>query len=317
MHSENIHIKDLPTVDRPTYLNAAFLGKHTLWRYIAGIALILIVWLVLGSIATAVLLGIFAVLQGVSPTVLLDFSQSTSVLGYSANFLILNVSFLFLFGGIWLAVVAIHERPLRTLVTAMPKTDWRRIGYGGLIWLVLAAASSLLEYLIWPDTFSYQLDLRALLPFTILALLFTPIQAASEELLFRGYLMQGSSLFTRNPIWLTLLSGLLFMLPHIFNPEMAVNFTIMAFSYFLFGAFLAWISLKDGTTELAIGAHITNNLFAALVVTFAESAIPSPAIFFTTHFDPLFSLIAQIILFGVFYWFVFIRQKNRQTAPAL
>ena len=152
---------------------------------------------------------------------------------------------------------------------------------------------------------------------SILALLFTPIQAASEELLFRGYLMQGSSLFTRNPIWLTLLSGLLFMLPHIFNPEMAVNFTIMAFSYFLFGAFLAWISLKDGTIELAIGAHITNNLFAALVVTFAESAIPSPAIFFTTHFDPLFSLIAQIILFGVFYWFVFIRQKNRQTAPAL
>ena len=299
-----------PTTEQPSYLAAAFLGKHTPGRYLAGCALILIIWLVFGSIATAVLLGIFAVLQGINPIENLNFAESPSLLGYSANFIILNLSFLFLFAGIWLAVIAIHERPMRTLVTAMPKVNWRRIGYGGMVWLSLVAASSLVEYLLYPATFTFQLDLKSLLPFAILALLFTPLQAASEELLFRGYLMQASSLITRNHIWLTLLSGLFFMLPHLLNPEMATNFFVMAVSYFLFGAFLAWISLKDGTTELAIGAHITNNLFAALVITFPESAIPSPAMFYTTHFDPLFSLIVQVFLFAIYYWVVFVRRKK-------
>jgi CAAX protease family protein len=297
-------------MEKPSYLAAAFLGKHTPWRYISGCFLILTIWLVLGSLATVVLMVILGVLQGVNPTQLIDIAANPSSLGYAANFLVLNVSFLFLFGAIFLVVVAIHERPFRTVVTAMPAVNWKRIGFGGLIWLGLAAVSSLVEYLIWPGTFTFQPDWKILLPFAILVLLLTPIQAASEELLFRGYLVQGTSLISRNRVFLALLSGFLFMLPHLFNPEMAANFAVMALSYFLFGAFLAWISLVDGTIELAIGAHITNNLFATLLVTYPESAIPSPALFSTTHFDPVFSLIVQLIACAVFYAVVFIRAKN-------
>jgi uncharacterized protein len=302
-------------MEKPSYLLAAFYGKHTPWRYIAGLALILTIWLVLGTLATIILIAILGVLQGLSPVELIDLATNPSLLGYAANFLVINISFLFLFGGIFLAVVAIHERPFRTVVTAMPKINWRRMAYGGGIWLGLAALSSLAEYLIWPETFTFQPDWKMLLPFIFLAMLFTPIQAASEELLFRGYLVQGTSLITRNRVALSIISGLLFMLPHLFNPEMAANFAVMAFSYFLFGAFLAWISLVDGTIELAIGAHITNNLFATLVVTFPESAIPSPALFYTTHFDPVFSLITQIAMCLIFYALVFLRHK--QPAPVL
>ncbi len=221
-----------------------------------------------------------------------------------------------MFAGLFLVVVAIHERPFRTLVTALPAINWRRMVFGGSIWLGLAAISSLVEFVIWPETFTFQLDFRAFLPFALLVLLFTPIQAATEELLFRGYLVQGASLISRNHVFLALLSGLLFMLPHLFNPEMAANFWVMAFSYFLFGAFLAWVSLVDGTLELAIGVHVANNLFATLAITFPQSAIPSPAIFFTTHFDPVFSLILQIFTCLVFYGLVFFWQKRRQLPEA-
>ena len=272
--------------------------------------MILIIWLVLGSLATTVLMAILAILQGISPAEIIDVAVNPSALGYSSSFLVLNISFLFLLAGLFLVVVAIHQRPFRTLVTALPAVYWKRMAFGGFIWLGLAAVSSLVEFVIWRETFTFQLDLRAFLPFALLVLLFTPIQAATEELLFRGYLVQGASLISRSHVFLALLSGLLFMLPHLFNPEMAANFWVMAFSYFLFGAFLAWVSLVDGTLELAIGVHVANNLFATLVITFPESAIPSPALFFTTHFDPIFSLIMQIIACLVFYGLVFVWRKQ-------
>ena len=278
--------------------------------------MILTIWLVLGSLATAILMAILAALQGVDPAQMIDIAVNPAALGYAASFLVLNVSFLFLFGGLFLATVAIHERPFRTLVTAMPGVNWKRMIFGGLVCLGLAAASSLVEVLIWPETFTFQPDFRAFVPFACLVLLLTPIQAASEELLFRGYLVQGTSLISRNRVFLALLSGVLFMLPHMFNPEMAANFAVMAFSYFLFGAFLAWISLVDGTLELAIGAHVANNLFATLVVTFPESAIPSPALFFTTHFDPVFSLLIQVIACLAFYGLVFYRKKRQRSLAA-
>ncbi|MBE9475094.1 MAG: hypothetical protein IMY85_09410, partial [Chloroflexi bacterium] len=81
------------------------------------------------------------------------------------------------------------------------------------------------------------------------------------------------------------------------------------------GAFLAWISLKDGRLELAIGVHAANNLVAGLVVTFPESVLPTPAILTTTHFEPVFSLIAELIMCALLYLLVFVwRGGTRRIA---
>ena len=45
--------------------------------------------------------------------------------------------------------------------------------------------------------------------------------------------------------------------------------------YVAVGAGLAWVTLRDRTLELAIGAHAANNLSAALVAGYVGSAIPS------------------------------------------
>jgi membrane protease YdiL (CAAX protease family) len=164
--------------------------------------------------------------------------------------------------------------------------------------------------LLWPETYSWNFDPRAFVPFAFLTLLLIPIQTSSEELFFRGYLVQAASLISRNSLFLAITSGVLFALPHMANPEVAANFVVVLLTYFVLGAFLAWVSVKDGTIELALGVHAANNLFAALVVTFPESVLPTPAIFFTTHFDPVFSLIVEIVICILFYVATFVWFKK-------
>jgi len=171
---------------------------------------------------------------------------------------------------------------------------------------------TLLEYLIWPGSYSMNFDARVFIPFALLAILITPIQTTSEELFFRGYLVQGGSLISRNWIFLSIWSGVLFALPHFSNPEVAENIIVVMLTFFVLGAFLAYISLKDGTIELAIGVHAANNLMAGLLVTFPESVLPTPAILTTTHFDPVFSLITELIMCALMYLIVFFRRSGRK-----
>jgi uncharacterized protein len=295
---------------RSTYLDAARQGKASPWRYLAGFVFILFCWLGLGSLATGVMLVFFSFIEQFNANQIAEAALNPAILGPIPYFVVLNVSFILFFAGICLAVVAIHRRPLRSVVTARPAIDWKRISLGFVIWFLLGILGSAVEYLIWPRTFSFHLEPVTFLVFAFIALILTPIQTTSEELFFRGYIVQAGSLLSRNAIFLSLLSGLLFALPHIGNPELEANFWVVLLSYFVLGVFLAWISILDGTIELAIGVHAANNLFAGLVVTFPQSALPTPAIFYTTHFDPIFNLIVTILLCAVFYIIVFVRRKK-------
>ena len=149
------------------------------------------------------------------------------------------------------------------------------------------------------------------MPFALLALVFTPIQTTAEEVFFRGYLVQGASLISSNFVFLAVASGVLFMLPHLANPGLDSGFLLVALYHFGFGAFLAWISLKDGTLELAIGAHAANNLFGAIVLGFEGSALNTPSLFLTDRFVPVYSLIQFLVTAALFYVVVFVLFKRR------
>jgi membrane protease YdiL (CAAX protease family) len=302
-------------VTPPSYLDAAQNEAHTGWRYLAGTLLILFVWLVIGGLVTAILIVFLALLTGVGLQDLGQLALDPTLLGAIPYYLVISVSFVFFLIAIWLAVLLLHRRPLRTLITGAERVNWRRIWTGLIVWILLAAGFSLVEYLIWPETFSVRFDWRVFLPFFFLAIFLTPVQTTSEELFFRGYLVQAGSLISRRVLFPSLWSGVLFTLPHLANPEVAANLVLVMLTYFVLGFFLAWISIKEGTTELALGIHAGNNLFAALIVTFPDSALPTPAIFYTTHFDPLYSLITQIAACLLFYLIVLIWPRRAGQLP--
>ena len=254
-----------------SYLDLARQGHGGVWRYAAGTFSILFIWLIIGGVATAFVLIGLGLFQGVP---LLDLAQlvlDPSLLGYIPYFLVLNLGFLFFLFGIWMSVRLIHGRSVRSLVTWRNSINWRRVGIGFIVWALLLGIGTLVEYLLSPETFSVTFDASLFFPFALLAILITPLQTSAEELFFRGYLVQAGSLISRNWIFLSIWSGVLFALPHFTNPEVAENTAVVLLTFFVLGAFLTWISLKDGTIELAIGVHAANNLMAGLLVTFPES----------------------------------------------
>jgi uncharacterized protein len=296
-------------VRHETYLEAGRRGKNTWWRYLLGVVFILFMWFVAGGWVSVALGKVLVI----SPE---QFASDPSTVGQIAGFLVIIAPYpVFLLGSV-LAVTLLHRRSPLTLVTGRRSVDWRRVGMGLGVWFVLVVLAGLVGYLLDPSAFSLGPNLAAFVPFALLALVFVPIQTTAEEVFFRGYIVQGASLISTNFLFLAVASGVLFMLPHLANPGMDSGFLLVLLYHFGFGAFLAWVSLRDGTLELAIGAHAANNLFGAIVLGFEGSALSTPSLFLTDRFVPAFSLIQFLATAALFYLVVFVLSKRRsRKAP--
>jgi hypothetical protein len=282
-------------VSQLTFFDAARPGKNALWRYLVGLGVIVIAFFV----STAAISLVVIIASGVT-----DLAQ------FSQNAFLIVAALPFAGGliGLWLSVRLFHERPFRSLITPQTRPNWRRFWRSAMLWFVLSALGDLLlGLLVTRGNYAWQWNARAFWPFALLTLLLIPIQAATEELVMRGYLMQAIGLRTRAP-WLPLLfSAVAFALLHGLNPEVgAYGWPIMFLSYLSMGLLLGWVAWHYAGLEAAMGLHIANNIYASLMVTFPDSAIPSPALFVMRSFDPLLSLIvlwamAALYLLG-FAW---------------
>jgi hypothetical protein len=169
------------------------------------------------------------------------------------------------------------------------------------------------EALLYPGRYVFSLDPVRYLVFIILALVLIPIQTSAEELFFRGYILQGFGLRLRNIYILSAISGLLFMLPHLLNPEAKLNFLLMGLTYFSIGAVLAYITLRDGRLELALGLHAANNLFTALLANAVVTVLPTPALFTVMELDVVYSTVATLIALLLFVLVFTRRSPGRET----
>ncbi len=106
-----------------------------------------------------------------------------------------------------------------------------------------------------------------------------PVQTTVEELIFRGYLMQGFGLLAKNRWFPLVMTSLIFGGMHLFNPEVEKMGYLISLYYIGTGFFLGIITLMDEGTELALGFHAANNLIAALLVTADWTAFQTHSIF--------------------------------------
>ena len=282
-----------------TYVEAARRGGHRWWRYLLGLVVILFSWLVVGSVASLLVAFALGGREGIAA-----FGQAdSSVLGPFGSFLGIMASFLFFLAGVLIAVTLVHRRHPRTLITARNRISWRRVGHGFVAWFVPGClVLGLGPYLLYPDTFSFNSDLFALALFVPLALVFIAIQATTEELFFRGYIVQGASLIWTNRVFLALAAAVIFMLPHLFNPEASAGGWLTVFLTYFLGPGLVWVvvSLIDGTTELAIGAHFANNIGGILLINTAGSAVTTPALFTVSEYHATYGALSVLVVIPVF-----------------
>jgi membrane protease YdiL (CAAX protease family) len=279
----------LPQTER--YLALARLGRNEWWRYVLGVIAILFSWLILGWLPYALV-----VMEGGA--------------GLLARFIAINFSIIMMLAGLTVAVKFIHRRPLLTLVASERGIDWRRIARAALVWTVIGVAIALVEHLLYPARYYFSFSAERFFLFAAVALVLTPLQTATEELVFRGYVMQGLGLVVKAPAAVAVSSAVIFALPHLFNPEAQQHGAgLLGASYFVIGLLLAAVTLRDGRLELAIGLHAANNLLLVLVANYDGSVLESESIFTARELDPAYSLITLSIGALLFYGWFFGRRR--------
>jgi uncharacterized protein len=308
-----------------SFIQIAQQGKNDWWRYLLGSLLILFTFIVPGGLLSNGLL-IAYVLNDDSPETRMlppdEVSPGDSVIvGVDplTTYVFYNLAFLLFLLGIYLAVRFLHGRSLRSLITPVSRISWKRIAQGFSVFFMLKVVEIAVSYGLAPNDFTWNFQADTFLLFVGWVLLLTPLQIAAEELFCRGYLLQGIGSKLGN--WLgILLPSLLFTALHGMNPEVLTQsswegtVSILGY-YFMIAVFLAWLTLKDKTLELALGVHAANNIATFLLVTSPNSVIPSPALFSVSEIEAnVASLFFTAILLLIFVFVIFRMLKKPMLA---
>jgi len=292
------------------FLDLARRGKNTWWRYFLSSSLLSVGWPVFALIMYVLLIA-WAVFDH-NPHTAIDVNTGMITNAPLLNFVALMLGFVGLALTLYVSARYIHRRAFLTLITPRARVDWRRLLIGFAFFFLLAALAGIVEALLFPGRYRFALNGTEFLKFLPAVLVLLPIQTTSEELLFRGYLMQSIGLWIHRPLVSALLSSLMFMLLHLVNPEVGSGFWRMALVYFGMGLLFALVTLKDNRLELAIGAHAANNLFAALFANYADSPLPTPALFTTSKIDATYALVSFLVIATLFYAGLFARKRSPQ-----
>lgn len=195
-------------------------------------------------------------------------TDDLSELGSRPGFLIGN---LLLAGGMLAAVVAVRTHPRGSpghLLSVDGTFRWPLFGTGFAVALAVAVPVSVLYWLapggsadtaslpggseaVWPGT-------GAFLGLAVLIVATTPLQAAGEEFVFRGYLVQAIGVWTRSRWVGGVVTSLLFALAH------GTQGPWLFADRFVLGLAAWWVTLRTGGLETAVALHVSNNLLTLL-----------------------------------------------------
>ncbi len=195
-----------------------------------------------------------------------------------------------------LLVNPLNHRPLKMIVNGTGSFRWNRLLVSALVWTVVSAVYLLINIKFDPSNFSVNNNTRLFIPLIAISVCLIPFQAAFEEIIFRGYLMQGFTLLIRNRLFPLVMTSVLFGLMHSLNPEIKeFGFWSMIPQYILFGLIFGVITIMDDGIEAAIGAHAANNVFVCIMVTNKASALQTPALYIQNNVYPWIDFMSMLV----------------------
>ncbi|MYA59684.1 MAG: CPBP family intramembrane metalloprotease [Chloroflexi bacterium] len=291
-------VQNQSEIDSPEdrFLDLAKSGINRWWIWLLGIVLIVVIWQGLGSIPT------LAACEFVKSAQLDDLTCHDAMIeGFSSipSFVLGIFAFVIAMIGIWAVLRVLHKKPFTKVVTSRQSFDINRALFAMLVGFVILATPFLLAVTVGSDEIAFQSpNAWEYVTFFMFAVMLIPFQAGFEEVFFRGYLMQGFALLTRNRVVLVLATAAVFTLPHLPNPE-PWEYGVVPYvaRIMTLGGFFALLTLLDGGIELAFGIHVINNLISTLLAATSVSAIQSPALFLVEVEE--FRLLPDIIVLWV------------------
>ncbi len=198
----------------------------------------------------------------------------------------------------------LHRRRATWMWSVSPGVRWRFLLACFLVGVVVLVG---LQFIIsGVPVLRPQNDIAA---FVMAILVTSPIQAAAEEVFFRGYVMQALGLVWRREWFAVVGSALLFALFH------GTQNLPLFFHRFCFGLIMGALVWRTGGLEASIGAHIANNLGAFLWAALTSSVAQARAVQELTWAGAA-EEIAAFAVFALVAWWVAGRMRVPATVAA-
>ena len=280
------------------FIQQASKGRNEWWMY--GLTLVAIfVGLQLASIPLMIA-GYFAV-EGDMNRFYKEGADSFMSSGIDKNLFLSLMIFTFIAALfiLFLFVKYVHKRNFKSVITSRLKIDWKRFWFAFVLWGSIVVILSMIDIYLAPDDYTWNFNPIPFFTLLLVSFLLLPFQTSAEELVFRGYLMQGLGLLAKNRWFSLVVTSVAFGLLHGANPEVEkLGFGIMVF-YIGTGFLYGITTLMDEGTELALGLHASNNIIAAFLVTTDWTVFQTDALFIDTS-EPSMDLYAYIPVFVLY-----------------
>lgn len=263
--------------------------SYAWWRSALGVLLALSLWLLLGGAVAGLILGAAHSL-GHSEMPEADFLTAARRYEFWEGMFSSHVQ---LAMGIPVALLMVwqwHQVRPRFVISVEGRVRWRFLllclGLAVAVFAVYVATVPLRGgVLTWDPQPGF-------LGFLVVILLVTPLQAAAEEFLFRGYLLQALGSLVAQPWFGVIASALLFALFH------GTQNVPLFLSRFAFGLVVGWLVLRTGGLEAAIAAHVINNVFA-FILAGVTSTISAARTLTSVGWVQTFSDVAVYLVFSL------------------
>lgn len=289
-------------------------GKNKFWMYLLGIFAAATGYFLFQNIAIFPLIGI-AQSHGITLNQILQdpgMLFNADIIGVNRSFMVGLLCGMFLFSSLflWFVLKWSHKKPFISIITSYQKIRWGRFFFAFAVWGILIILLTVISYFTSPQEFEIQFNASKFMVLVIVTAIFIPIQTATEEFIFRGYLMQGFALVFKNGWLPIIITSILFGLMHASNPEAKTHGLLLMMPYYmLFGAFLGMLALLDEGLELSIGIHCANNLISSLLICSKNSALQTDAIFYSLTENPGAEFGAWIVMAAICFLILYKKYK--------
>lgn len=194
-----------------------------------------------------------------------------------SNLFLFLMIFTFMMGllALYLCVRFIHKKKFVSIITSRNKVDWSRIIYAFVLWGIISVLAIFIGMYVSPENYTWNFKPVPFFTLVFVSFVFLPFQTSSEELIFRGYLMQGFGIastkksFGFNVLYLILCAVLYVFINSIFEVIMIINLILIcSFGIILFFLYEYKLIDKLAKTNFSrVQFKLLNRTFTPLIIT--------------------------------------------------
>lgn len=187
-----------------------------------------------------------------------------------------------------------HRVRPRWLASVQPGLRWRYLA--GCLVIAAISLNGVMWLSEWGNERSWSVPAQAAL-WVVFVLVFSPLQAAGEEVFFRGYLLQAIGGVASNRWVAVVVSALVFALFH------GVQNVWLFVDRFAFGLLAGALVVLTGGIEAGIAAHVINNVFAFGYAVFSGGAAQAKGVREITWTMAVWDVAGFAVTAALCWWF--------------